>query len=490
MRPTRSAAPSPSEATAGSAPVCQRQPRPPGERLELGGERTGAQAHGDGVGGGQRGLGVGACAALGQQRLRQAPPRVGRGIGHAEGVPALGQVAPRRGRAAAAGARPLGLGHSRVEHRLGRAVPGREGLRAHDVARALHERVGERPGGALGLRVAGRPRGDRQVRSGPRAHRVDRGQVEGVLVRRIDAGEHGLDLVTRRDRVPAPQRQLGGHDGRGPRPHRPERVLLRALRLLHGVGDVVEAAAQDVEQPARGQRSGGMYPAHGHVEGSRDGEIGVVPAPQPQQAHRCVAGQQGGDRADALLDRDRLAVAGELRRLGDAPGPVERLAEVDVGARHLLGVAALLGDAQCLLAVLDPVVERARGARGRAHGGEDAALLAAGAGGARDGERRLADRERLDPASQQHEQVTLRGEDAGAARRVALVRQQRHGGAAALEALERVAADPQVAPEALGDQRGRHRVRGRRRRASARGASGPRPGRPRPRGGRPRRRCG
>ena len=49
-------------------------------------------------------------------------------------------------------------------------------------------------------------------------------------------------------------------------------------------------------------------------------------------------------------------------------------------------------------------------------------------------------------------------EHACTARRVAVVRQQRDGGAAGLEALERVAADPQVAPEALGDQRRRHRV--------------------------------
>ena len=39
-----------------------------------------------------------------------------------------------------------------------------------------------------------------------------------------------------------------------------------------------------------------------------------------------------------------------------------------------------------------------------------------------------------------------------------VVRQQRNGGAAALEALERLAADPQVAPEALADQRGGHRI--------------------------------
>ena len=153
-------------------------------------------------------------------------------------------------------------------------------------------------------------------------------------------------------------------------------------------------------------------------------------------------------------------VAGELGRLRDAPGPVERLAEVDVGPRDLLDVAALLGDAQGLLAVFDPRRPSAPGVA-RARRTSWLRMLPSS--------RRAPAARAISSAGSQTASASIprpssmsrcpsEREDARTARRVAVVRQQRDGGAAALEALERVAADPEVASEALGDQRGRHGV--------------------------------
>ena len=154
---------------------------------------------------------------------------------------------------------------------------------------------------------------------------------------------------------------------------------------------------------------------------------------RPSRSRRSAwsRGEQGGQRADALLDRAQRALAREIGRLLDAPGPVEGLAEVDVGARDLLDVVALAGDAHGLVAVLDPGFQRAGVAQRGAHRAEDAALLAARAGGARDLQRRLAERERLGSAPEQQEQVALGAEHAGTARGVAVLRQAGDRGAAA-----------------------------------------------------------
>ena len=69
---------------------------------------------------------------------------------------------------------------------------------------------------------------------------------------------------------------------------------------------------------------------------------------------------------------------------------------------------------------------------------EDAPLLAPRPRRARDLECGLAQRERLEPAAEQQEQVSLGAEDAGAGGRVPVGGQPRNGGAAGLEALERV----------------------------------------------------
>ena len=288
MRPTRSAAPSPSPprppaqrrcpATAAPAAPALRAPRRAGARAARRPRRAPPPAPPGRRGARRRRRGSprpGASARRRSRRARRTRPSARR------------RRATRRG-AVPAGASVLGLRGGDVQQRLGRAAAGGERLGAHEMARPLHERRGERAGLALGLRVP-RRRGPRR-RVGGRAcsDGEDGREVEGVLVGGLDAVEHGQDRVARLVWAPAPERELGPRDGQRPRPHRPQRVLLRALGLIESVSRFVEAPAQGVEQRAPGQRGPGRDPADRRVD--RDGQrgVGFVPAPQPQQAQPLV----------------------------------------------------------------------------------------------------------------------------------------------------------------------------------------------------------
>ena len=194
----------------GRGAAVQRQPRPRGQRLELGGERAGAQPI--------------------RRRRGRPPARPGRRRAHRRrrGSPRPGASARRRSHRARrtrpsarrrrATPRPRRCPTARAcsacvvaafsSDSGGQRPAGNASGRTRWRARSTSV-VGERAGLALGLRVAGGAGGDGEVGGGPRADREDGREVEGVLVRRLDAVEHGDDGVARFVRAPAPERELG-----------------------------------------------------------------------------------------------------------------------------------------------------------------------------------------------------------------------------------------------------------------------------------------
>ena len=264
---------------------------------------------------GQRGLGVGARAALRQDRLGQAPARVGGGVGHAERVPARDRRRPTpaaapqpRARACSAsviatfssasgGQCPAGNASGRTTCRRARTNVSASAQAARSASRVAGRAVRRRRG----------PR-----RPAPRRRRRGSGR------RRPRRPDRRRRAWPRRRRARSPGPRATGRARRRTMTSGPVHIDPSAFSCARSASST--ASATSSKRPRRTSSSArpvsaaaAMHPADGDVEGSRHRASASSQRPSRSRRTACVAGQQGGDRARCpARSRGDLALAGHL----------------------------------------------------------------------------------------------------------------------------------------------------------------------------------